>query len=433
MKTTVKRTLLPLLAVCLLHAVYSLDFTAFAPGLSDAFSSLADKNAGVASFYSLLIPAGGRAEGLGTAYAGIADDTSFFDYNPAASALLKNTELSLFHNAWIADSALETLAGTIRLGHVGLGSQIKVFYVPFTEYDYLGSRVAKSYYSETVGTLNASYHFFPGYTFKGIAAGINFKTAWRAIPDYTDKLTGALISGSGRAQSALALMADVGLMMQFNVFKFYHARDPNVTVGISFINVGAAFTGFGSASGVTLDNPLPTAMTIGASWRIIKPLTFAFGFQQPFNMFNIKAYQMWTLNAGVIVHITSFVSALGGFQIKGAHPRFTLGGEFEIKRVRFTVSYTLDLTSSLNPVNRFSLSAKINFGDRGRAHIQERIDTLYNEGLEQFACGNFSEAITIWKEALALDPHFSPVKNGIKSAERQLQFDQNIHDAQLFD
>src|SRR5574344_2155218 len=88
--------------------------------LSDVFEGLVDDNEGSSSFHSLLIPSGGRAESLGTAYTGLSDDISFFDYNPSASSVLTETEISVFHNQWIADSALESAAATTRFGNFGM-------------------------------------------------------------------------------------------------------------------------------------------------------------------------------------------------------------------------------------------------------------------------------------------------------------------------
>jgi hypothetical protein len=411
----------------------ALDYTEITTTLSDAFISLTDGNEGTTSFRSLQIPSGGRAESLGSAYTGLADDIGFFDYNPAASCLLKNTELSLFHNAWISDSALETLAGTIRNGNLGLGAEIRCFYVPFTEYNLFGERTAGSYYSETTAVLNASYNFLAGYTFKGLAVGINVKGAWRSIPDYTDDNTDAIISGSGLAQSGLAVIGDIGIMMQFNIAKFFISRDPNLRIGLSFMNAGISFTGFGSSSGITLDDPLPTSIGTGISYRIIKPLILTADFRQPINLQNIQEYEKWSAGGGISVQITDFFAILGGFYLKGANPRISLGSEFEIKKVQFNVNYTLDLTSSLNPVNHFSLAAKINLGDHGRAEQQKQIDTLYNEGLTYFSQGEFDEAIATWKEVLEIDRFFDPAINGIKSAKNQLLLYQKIRDAQFLD
>src|SRR5574344_730564 len=294
--------------------------------LTDVFNILIADNEGTTSFRSLLIPTGGRAESLGTAYTGLADDISFFDYNPSASSVLTETEISLFHNKWIADSALESAAATTRFGNFGMGASIKCFYVPFTEKDIFGEQVAASYYSETTAAVTLSYNFLAGYTFKGIALGVNLKSSFRSIPDYTDDNTGAIISASGLEQSAIAFMGDVGVLLRFNFAKFYSSREPNFRVGLAFTNVGAALTGFGS--GLVFDDPLPTRISIGASYKFIKPVTITAEFRQPLNLFDISSSEKWSAGAGVDVQITDFFAVIGGFLLQGANPRISLGSEF---------------------------------------------------------------------------------------------------------
>lgn len=422
-----------ILSISFMRNTYSLDYTAFTGPFSDMFYSITGKNTGTSSFQSLLIPTGGKAEGIGSSYAGLADDIGFFDYNPAASSWIKNTEAALFHNSWIADSAMETLAGTMRLGNLGLGTQLKVFYVPFSEFDGFGDKVASNYYSETSATLNASYHFLPGYKFKGISVGGNIRASWRNIPDFSDNTTGAIIKNSGLEQSGLGLMADLGVLMRFNFLKFYISRDPNFTVGLSIQNLGVSLTGFKSEEGIRIDDPLPTSVSVGASWNVMKKLALSIEFKQPLNLQKITEYQMWSIATGAHFSFTDFLAIMGGIQIKGGNPRITLGGEFELRKVRFNVNYTLDLTSSLNPMNRFSLSAKVNLGDRGRTQKQNQVDALYGLGLSYYAEGNLDKAIEVWKEGLKLDAHFDPLKDAIKSAEAQKRFYQHIIDMQRLD
>ena len=414
-----KRTIV--LSLCLIFSltarlqVNALDYTEISNFLADSFFSTYGSNEGTTSFRSLLIPIGGRAESLGSSYTGLSDDVSYIDYNPAASSINKESEIALFHNAWIADSAIETIAGTTRFGNLGIGGKVSCFYVPFSEYDSFGTKLTGSYYSETTAVLNVSYNFSAGYTFKGLAAGLNVKAAWRSIPDYCDNDTGEIISGSGLEQSALGLMADAGIMMQFNIGKFYISRDPNVRIGLSVSNLGAAITGF------KIDDGLPSSIGIGISYKCIRPLTMLLEFRQPFDLTDISSYQMFSAGTGAELQITDFFSVLTGFQLKGGNPRISLGSEFEFFKMRMNVNYTLDLTSSLNPVNHISLSAKLLLGDRGREEKQRQVDRLYNEGVACFAKRDFEKAIEYWEEALKIDRHFDPAKTGIKNARQYAQ------------
>ncbi len=425
--------LLQLLIFCALQQtkLRCLDLTVLNSKLNTMFYSNVDKNEGTTSFRSLNIPVGGRAESMGTAYTALADDISFFDYNPAASAVLKNSEAAVFHNAWISDSAVETVAATTRFGNLGTGVQLKCFYVPFTEYNSTGERTTGNYYSETTATLNVSYNFLAGYNFKGIAIGSNLKAAWRSVPDYTDNDTGAIISGSGLAQSGAAVMADLGLLFRFNAAKLYVDRDPNLQIGFSLLNAGNAWTGFGAT--VTRDDPLPTKVAAGISYRMIRPLTFTAEFRQPVNLSNITSSEQWSAGGGASVQITDFFTCMGGFLLQGANPRISFGSQFEVNKVQMNINYTFDLTTSMNPVNHISLSAKINLGDKGRQKLRDAVDNYYREGIAYYARGNLTAAIEQWKKALELNKYFDPAKEAIKTAERSMQLYRRIVDIQTLE
>ncbi len=424
--------LLLTLAVC--GRGYSLSIADASSTLGDLFSSFSDPNEGTTSFRSLLLPFGGRTESLGNAYTGLCDDISYLRYNPAAGSIQKETQVALFHNSWIADSKLETLAFTTRfknIPHLSYGGYVSCFYLPFTEYDLFGERVAGSYYTETVTAINASYNLLAGYDFKGLAAGITLKGAFRGMPDYTDNNTGAIISGSGLSQSAFAIMADAGIMLQFNFLKFYSSREPNVRIGISAQNFGLSFTGFGQ--GLEKDDPLPSTLGAGISVKLIKPITVSIDFIQPLNLFDIGTYLIPYINTGLSIQFASFVSLLAGFSLKGANPRISTGLEFEVAKIRLNMNYTLDLTTSLAPLNRISLSAKILLGDKGRSITDAQVDEYYKIGLKYYADAKWEDAILVWEEALKLNKRFDPAIQGIQSARYQIEMFRKIQESLILD
>ena len=412
----------------------ALSITDVSSVLGDIFSSMADPNEGSTSFRSLLIPFGGRTESLGNAYTGLCDDISYLRFNPAAGSIQKETQVALFHNSWIADSKLESLAFTTRFKnarHFSAGGYISCFYLPFTEYDIFGDRVAGSYYTESIAALNASYNLLAGYDFKGLAAGITLKAGWRGMPNYTDNETGAILSGSGLAQSALALMADAGIMMQFNFLKFYSSRDPNVRIGISAQNLGISFTGFGKE--IKTDDPLPTTLAAGISVKLIKPITLSADFVQPLNLMEPDKYLIPYFNTGLSIQFASFVSLLAGFSLKGANPRISTGFEFKVAKIRLNMNYTLDLTTSMAPLNRISLSAKILLGDKGRSITDAQVDEYYQLGLKYYADAKWEDAILVWEEAVKLNRRFDPAIQGIQSARYQIEMFQKIKESLMLD
>jgi len=399
--------------------VYALDLSDPYTTLAGIFEPLINENEGLTSFRSLLIPGGGRSEAMGSAFSALANDISFFETNPAGSATMPNTELAVFHNSWIADSRLETVSFTQRDDNFGYGASIRCFYVPFTEYNTFGERVSRGYYTETFGILNVSYNFLAGYYFKGIAAGANLKAGYRSMPDYSDNY-GNLQAGSGFSQSALAIMADGGVQTRFNFLKLYNSRDPNFFLGLTFRNFGPPVKG----------EALPSLVTFGSAYKPANPVTVSAEIQQPLNFLALSKSESTVYGTGVAVEFAKFFTFLGGFQLKGANPRISIGGEMNVNDLQFNVNYTLDMTTQAALFNMISLAAKLNLGDRGRLARQKKIEGLYISGLKMYASGKLEEAILIWNEALELDKRFDPAIEGIRTATVTLDLQQKIRDLQ---
>ena len=414
----------------LLHA---LDYSDISSVLTDIGIFNSNQNEGTTSYRSLLIPAGGRPESLGSAFTGLGDDASYINYNSAAGCIMSDTQAAVYHNSWIADSKMDTLAYTTRVDNFGFGLQAGCFYLPFTEYNLFGERVNTSYYSESCLAANISYNFLAGYDFKGIALGGTVKTVFRSMPDYTDNDTDAIIPLSGLAQSGVGIMADLGIMMQFNFLKFFASRTPNVRIGFSAQNLGAAITGIGSKKGLRLDDPLPTYFSAGMSCQFLPIITATFDIKQPVNLFAPEQYQMFSFSAGFILAFTKNFNLLLGAEFKGGNPRFSTGAEFQLTNARLNFNYTLDLTSSFNPINRISISAKIMLGDRGRAQKQKVIDELYSRGLDHYANSEWEEAIEVWQEILVLNKRYDPAILGIESARAQIDMYTKVRESMFFE
>ena len=414
-------------------SVYALDFSDISDALTDLGYFESNKNEGTTSFRSLLIPVGGRPESLGSAYTGLCDDAGYINFNAAASCLLSNTQASAYHNSWIADSKLDTLVYTTRIDNLGFGFQAGCLYMPFSEYNLFGERVNASYYTETNIAANISYNFLAGYDFKGLAIGATVKSVFRSVPDYTDNNTDAIISLSGLAQSGIGIMADAGIMLQFNFLKFFASRTPNVRIGISAQNLGAAFTGIGGKKGIRLDDPLPTFFAAGLSCQFLPVITATFDIKQPVNLFAPQDYQMFSISGGIILAFAKNFSVLLGTEIKGGNPRFSVGSEFQMSNARLNFNYTLDLTSSFNPVNRMSVSAKIILGDRGRAERQKLIDKLYLSGLDYYANSEWELAIEQWEEVLKINKRYDPAILGIESARSQIEMYEKVRESMFFE
>jgi len=382
-----------------------------------------DPNAALTAFPILRIPMGGRSEGMAGAFSAVADDISFLEHNPAGSSMLNLTEIAFFHNNWIADANIVGLAFASRRNDLGFAAGVRWLYVPFTEYNMFGHRVSMGYYSEGVATLNISYNFLRGHYFSGLSVGLNIKGAFRVVPDFTDaddlgNNHGTLIPGSGREQSAIMAMADLGLLTRFNFLKFYSSRDRNASASLVFRNMGPP----------ALGDPLPTAITAGVSYRPLRPLLFSFDYTIPINLVDPSLSERHYWAAGFSGDITSFLSMRAGFMGRAGNARITVGSAIKLARISIDVNYTLDLATQMQPLNRISLGARLNLGDQGRRARAERVYALYIEGLEAYSRSDFHIARYLWKAALELDPRFSPAREGLEIIDRTLEVEERIQE-----
>ena len=97
------------------------------------------------------------------------------------------------------------------------------------------------------------------------------------------------------------------------------------------------------------------------------------------------------------------------------------------------MTYTLDLATSLAPLNRISLSAKILLGDKGRSIIDDQVDEYYKLGLKYYADAKWEDAIAVWEEAVKLNKRFDPAIQGIQSARYQIEMFENIKKSLMLD
>lgn len=399
-------------AVLFLITAFSLLTFSVHADFSDFYGEIApeeeqlDPNTGLTVFPTLLIPMGGRYEGMGTAFTAVADDAGFLEANPSASSLLDQTQLVFSHNNWIADSNMEGVVYTIRFDDLGIGFGGKFLYVPFTEYDIWGERVSKGYYSETIATMNISYNFLSSYYFYGLAVGTNLKVAYRNVPEEIRP-----------EQSAVGFMGDIGVLTRFNLLKFYSSRSKNFSVGAVVKNLGP----------FVLEEPLPTEATFGIAYSPVRPVTISFDFTLPFS-FNPDQFpaEKWSIAGGTDIVFTSFFSVQMGFKYRGGNPKISVGSNLNLEKIRFVLNYTLDLTTSSNSADHFSIQAQLKLGDRGRAEVQARMDEWYTAGLEAYAEGRLQEAVDYWNKVLELDPHFQPASEMKETAKRAISLQKEM-------
>lgn len=434
------RKLLLLLLLLVISPIFSKEFEEIYNDLIE-WSGI-DKNAGLNSFVTLYIPPGGKYEGMGTAFTGVTTDIGFFNANPSVSSRLNLSEISFFHNAWLEDVNMETIAFTGRKGDLGYGFQGKWLHVGFTGVDDWSERRGKGVYSEFVLKNNISYNLLRSFDFSGLSVGSSVNLAYRSVPeDVYEHL-------SVTNQSAIALFFDFGISTDFNFLKFYSSRVRNFSIGFSLMNIGREF--------IDLPDPLPSSLNGGIAYSPIEPLTLSYDLAYKFNLHepNQEEFQ-FKLSEGEGIHhafgfevgIVDFASVHGGFLYKTGNPRVTLGteisykkdpGEFatmekDIKRAQnvyvFVVNYSLDLLPE-TPLNRISVEMKLNLGDQKRLETREKVQKLYVSGLQEYSEGNIKEAIVIWEACIKLDEKFDPAIRMKALAEQSLELKQKIIDSQ---
>jgi tetratricopeptide (TPR) repeat protein len=124
--------------------------------------------------------------------------------------------------------------------------------------------------------------------------------------------------------------------------------------------------------------------------------------------------------------MTSFLSLQGGVLMEADNPRLSLGTEIEFGTLNFDVNYNLDLSGQLSPLDKFSVQARIDLGDSGRAQREAKAEQLYLEGVDEFASGDYAKAIELWKQVLVIDPKYQPASDSIRTVEKTLSLQDQL-------
>ena len=376
------------------------------------------KNNGITVFPVLSLPFGGEEQAMGNAYTAVSRELSFLNSNPAASSLQDKTEFAINHSTIISDVMLETAAFSSRWDNIGIGAFLQILHSEFTALNITGNQIASSAYTESVIGLNFGYTFGRDYYFSGIAIGGNLKVAYRNIPA---ELYAHVTGISGKEQSAIGIMGDIGLLTRFNFLKGYVARDKNFSVGLTLRNIGP----------LVQDEPLPTTATIGLAYQPFRFWLVSVDFTQPINLKDITQSEHFGYAIGTALQFVDFFSVKAGFQMKGGNPRISLGGNIDLTDISFEINYVLDLSTQFKLPDHLSIQGKLNFGDNGRATLQKKVDSLYIDALVALSQTDFEQVIKLCEEALAIDPVFSPALETLALARRSLTLNNQIENVRV--
>lgn len=388
-----------------LQHIYAQDFASFYDLLVGIFEPYQDENTGLTTMASLKIPIGGEHAAMATANTALAQDISFMESNPAGSAILKETELGIFHRDLIDIASLDGVMYTRRWNNLGMGAGAKIIHVPFEGIDASGRETGGGRYIESVGGVNIAYNAFSGFYFHGISIGANLKYALRVVPE---------IIAPG--QSAATALIDVGMLTRFNFLKFFSARERNFSLGLVIKNIGPDAKA----------EPLPSLIQGGIAYAPIRPLTIAADYIYPIQLFSDIPAERPGFAVGIRANITPFLRMNGGFSLQGGAPRLVIGNQIDMGDVRFAASYTLDYTTQFTHPNNFSVTASLNLGDQGRGALQRQTENLYLEGLIAFSEGELELTMALTSQALALNPRFDPARELLQLADESLQLQREM-------
>lgn len=181
-------------------------FLALALLPSLAFAAQENFGAGSQAAPWLKLPNSARTAALGEAAAALGDDVNSVSVNPAGLTGLGGQQLSLLHNVYVQDSAVEHVAYGMSLGE-GSGFAVSLDYLNFGtvdkyKLDASNNLVADGTFNPTGMDLNAAYAKAMG----GVSLGLNAKMV-------SQTLDGAGSSAFGADLGALWRQSDGGLSL----------------------------------------------------------------------------------------------------------------------------------------------------------------------------------------------------------------------------
>ncbi|MFH1784098.1 MAG: PorV/PorQ family protein [bacterium] len=208
--------------------------------LSYQLSEAANSKVGTTGAQFLKIGVGGRPIGMGSAYAGIADDVNAIYWNPGGIGQIKGTEFMAMHNMWFQSINHEYIGfahNIEKIGTLGIG----VTYLTVTDIEKRAGDTDAA--DGTFGATDMAVALAYGREVsKNIYAGISAKYLSQTLDD----------------QSATGFAGDVGVL--------WKATD-KMGLGLAVQNLGTEMKFINSG------DPLPMNIKAGVGYKFIKGLT----------------------------------------------------------------------------------------------------------------------------------------------------------------
>jgi hypothetical protein len=258
------------------------------------FSQQGTSNAGLVTPLSGL-GASARADALGDAFAGLADDPSALFFNAAGLSQLRNASLSVNHNSYLGSSFEETLLFGLPAGPLG-GFAGALQYVSWGNID---QRDAYGVYQGTFADSDAAFSLGWGLPMtRSLSLGL-------ALHGVEQKIINALYTG---------LTGDLGVLF---------APDPAFRAGLSYTGLGTSQAGYNPAQDLRLGLSTDLVLEKGSDLR---PLVT--GDWEPNGVSRIQGGLEGTIERDYFLRV-GYQGALADNQIGGL-TGFTAGGGLKI-------------------------------------------------------------------------------------------------------
>ncbi len=255
---------------------------------------------------------------MGSAFVGVADDSSALFWNPAGLGLLDDGEIALHHNSWLTDITEDTAILSLPLEYGSVGAAID-----FLNYGSFEGR-------DSGGGLTSSY---TGQNIQG-ALGWGLELADKYFGGVTMKFAQLTLS----SQTTTVISGEAGLIKQLG---------KNFRLGLCYNNPGTAVNG----------SQIDSTLSLGGSYRAerakMNRVLVAVGAQIGSN--NVNQIQVAAEDV-----LYSLMSLRMGYQLNLSDMRldgltgFSVGVGFSIQG--FVVDYAYQPYGDLGNSNRVSMS-----------------------------------------------------------------------------
>ncbi|MBI3548295.1 MAG: PorV/PorQ family protein [Elusimicrobia bacterium] len=319
---------------------------AVAATLSLSNAAFAD-NSGTTAAPVLQLPLGARAQGMGSAFTGLADDISTLYYNPGGLSTLNHREATFMYMRGLDGQSVEYIAGgtpipfyagLLGLGYASVGgsllfSQNGDILVNQTRPDgsFLDSR-----------TISAGSDLVASMTYSERVAQTDFENsrATTRMNHFVGVTAKIIRSTLAEQYSATAFAGDFGYLVKL--------PDHGWTFGLAALNAGSRMTF------VTEGDPLPLTLRGGAAYQMKDAM------DNTVRLVGDGGYlyyeRNWLANIGVEYLLIKDYAVRFGYRLHDELAGFTMG--FGYSWQNFYVDYSWGLSSEIEDTHRLSFSYK---------------------------------------------------------------------------